>query len=665
MAHLSLARTLAKRSTTELAELYALWHADSTPPVARAELLAALIERMSTPMAASAQRAQLDETLDPVFRAICEYPGEGILFGRVKHDPNCNGVENRLIRSALTELVHRGLVAVTQGVRSGQERKLWGIPIEIHDALDLSSKVNGEPGGLLTLRGWLERAFRRQGQDEPAEQARRMYRFLADDNAMLARIDALSPELKEAYHLIASEWGGIVSIHDYHQKGLSLSFQNLLEGLESATLGTVGELDLESFGLRQRGQVIALFDEGVLSYLRREGVVTSISQDAMASIGVDLVSNFGRFASFVEGESVRFTVSGTIFKSTGKRIAERLIPNPGREFRRFEILELEYKFALAHGFIDRTGKRTFSVTPAGFDFLNQALKFKQRVMLDWLVEDRDLPGDLAHQVPMRRTALRYLKRLEPNVWYDAMFLPFVVRNHYLGGLSMQARRNGESRSFPVRSSGDLRSLPWNLFTWVRKYLYLLGIIDMAYDESGRALAIRLSTMGAELLEMIPGRELEAAGRIVVNPDFEVVLFPDTRSHGLVYELDRFCDREKTDSLYHYRITPGSLQRALAEGETLDVIQKLLKECSRTPVPQNVLYSLESWARQDGLVRWDGAASLRSEHADVLDRIGFQPQLQSIGLNRVDPNEIHLSGKVVRDDLAVWLRDYGVALHVDA
>ena len=52
MAHLSLARTLAKRSTTELAELYALWHADSTPPVARAELLAALIERMSTPMAA-------------------------------------------------------------------------------------------------------------------------------------------------------------------------------------------------------------------------------------------------------------------------------------------------------------------------------------------------------------------------------------------------------------------------------------------------------------------------------------------------------------------------------------------------------------------------------------------------------------------------------------
>ncbi|MBT4028438.1 MAG: hypothetical protein HN844_09800 [Planctomycetes bacterium] len=665
MPQLTLSRTLAKRSTSELAELFALWHEKTNSPNGRADLLAALAKRMSQPSAVAAIRAQLDETLDPVFRAMSVYPGEGLLFGRIKHDPNCNGVENRLIRSALSELVHLGLASMSMGVRSGEERKLWGIPMEIHLALGQTPQTKGEPGSLLTLRGWLEQAFRRQGQEEPAEQARRMYRFLADDKALLARIDALAPQLKEVYHLIASEWGGIVSIADYQTKALELSFQELIDGLESATLGTVGELDLESFGLRQRGQVIALFDEGVLAYLRREGVVSAVLPEFSASIGVDFVSNFGRFASFVEGENVRFTVSGSLFKSTGKRIAERLIANPGREFRRFEILELEYKFALAHGFIDRTGKRTFSVTPEGFEFLNQSLEDKQRVMLDWLIEDRDLPGDLAHQIPLRRTTLRYLKRLEPNVWYDAMFLPFVVRNHYLGGLSMQARRNGESRSFPVRSSADVRSLAWNLFTWVRKYLYLLGIIDMAYDDSGRATAIRLTTLGAELLEVIPGRDLEAAGRIVVNPDFEVVLFPDVRSHGLVYELDRFCDREKTDSLYHYRISPSSLQRALAEGETLDVILALLQSRSRTPVPQNVLYSLESWARQDGLIHWDGAHALHSEQKEVLDRIALHPQLQALGLDRASPNELQVNKAIPREDLSGWLRDYGVALHIEA
>jgi hypothetical protein len=356
-------------------------------------------------------------------------------------------------------------------------------------------------------------------------------------------------------------------------------------------------------------------------------------------------------------------VRGTIFKSTGKRIAESLIPNPGKEFRRREILELEYRFALGYRFIDRTGERSFRLTADGQDFLRKPLAAKQRLMLDWLIEDRDLPGDMAHQLRLRRTALRFLKRLEPGVWYDAMFLPFVARNHYLATLAAEIDSAAEAKSFPVRSSADLRSLAWNLFNWIRKHLYLLGVVDMGYDATGRASAIRLTKMGAELLEIIPGRDLEGAGHVVVNPDFEVVLFPDERSHELVYALDRFCERELSDSLVHYRITPGSLHRGLQQGVGLDEVLELLRDRSRTPLPQNVVYSLESWARSDGMVTLHDDGRLVCDTPEILDRLQLHPELGRIGLEREGRDTLRLLGPVDEGELNGWVRDFGVSLRI--
>ena len=661
----SLERSLRQRSDSGLVDLHETWIGGELP-ASRAARIQALAARMQNPAAVAAVRALLEEAEDRLFEMLLQ-EREGLLLPEIKERAPALGLKTGQVRGTLARLESLGLAYSRNARRGSQGRSHWTVPREMAGALLRASAAPADPAPLLTLRGFLERHFRHQGEEAEAAalQARRMYRFLASEKAVVQRIQGLSAELRALVDRAATEYGGLVPLEELPRLGVDRGeLPRLGLALEEESLGTVGELDLERFGIRQRGPVLALFNEVVLAWLRQRAREQPVEPAEVASLGVDFVSNFSRFASFVGDQTVRFTVRGTIFKSTGKRIAESLIPNPGKEFRRREILDLLYRFALAWRLIDRSGERAFLLTPAGQEFLKQPLAEKQRRMLDWLVEDRTLPGDLSHQLRLRRITLRYLKRLEPGIWYDAMFLPFVARNHYLAGLPAEVESHGETGSFPVRSSADLRSLAWNLFTWIRKHAYLLGIVDMGYDDSGRACAIRLTPLGAELLEMIPGRELEGAGHVVVNPDFEVVLFPEEQSHELIYTLDRFCERELTDSLYHYRITPESLHRALAEGMTLDAILELLQRLSRTPLPQNVVYSLESWARNEGLVTFQPEERcLTCEKPEILDRLERHPELDKRGLEREDPATLRIRQPVDTEELADWVRDFGIALRI--
>ena len=56
---------------------------------------------------------------------------------------------------------------------------------------------------------------------------------------------------------------------------------------------------------------------------------------------------------------------GDIFKTTEKRLLEELIPNPGRELSRSEVLDFIYAFARHERIIESTGERTFALTAHG------------------------------------------------------------------------------------------------------------------------------------------------------------------------------------------------------------------------------------------------------------------------------------------------------------
>jgi hypothetical protein len=160
---------------------------------------------------------------------------------------------------------------------------------------------------------------------------------------------------------------------------------------------------------------------------------------------------------------------------------------------------------------------------------------------------------------------------------------------------------------------------------VRKRLYLLGFVDLGYDGNSRPVAVRLTKLGARLLGIATKCEERASvGNLIITPDYEVVLFPTGDDAELIHDLDRFCKREKNGHLVHFRILEKGVHRALSEGMYLRTILSTLEDNSRTPVPQNVKYSIRDWASHAGLLRINRAREVRSDNAEILERFRSDP-----------------------------------------
>ena len=360
--------------------------------------------------------------------------------------------------------------------------------------------------------------------------------------------------------------------------------------------------------------------------------------DHESSLGVDLAANISRFIGFILEHNVRFTIRGEIFKTTEKRIIQELIPNPGRENSREAVLDFIYEFTRAASLIESTGERTFALSAEGRGWEQKELDEKLRALMEFSVEERGVAGDFYHQVRMRRLFLRLLKRIEPGIWYDLMYLPFLVRNTYLSSIDEgQAEAYFQQRGQSEHASPmeDPQRLAWNLAKWVRSRIYLLGVIDLGYDAADRPVAMRLTRLGARLVGGDGGEESAhpAVGSLIVTPDFEIVLFPTGDDAELVHELDRFCEREKAGETLHFRIVERAVHRALSEGMSLSRIVQTLRGHSRTPVPQNVLFSIRDWSHRAGLLRLDEHGVVRCEDPDTFARFrqdpGVRPYLREV------------------------------------
>ena len=79
----------------------------------------------------------------------------------------------------------------------------------------------------------------------------------------------------------------------------------------------------------------------------------------------------------------------------------------------------------------------------------------------------------------------------------------------------------------------LDQLGRNLLGFVKSRLYPLGIVELGM-RAGRLVAFRLSKLGAELLGA--ERSSDVGGErstVIVNPDFEILLFPGDDEHDVL------------------------------------------------------------------------------------------------------------------------------------
>ena len=232
-------------------------------------------------------------------------------------------------------------------------------------------------------------------------------------------------------------------------------------------------------------------------------------------------------------------------------------------------------------------------------FERATLADQLKLLLGHFVEDRTLPGEAFHHTRMRRVMLRLLRRAEPLEWQDVSALPFLTRNAYLSQLDTEAAEEFFAARFQggaYMPSESLQQMAWNLLVWIKKRLFPLGMVDLGLH-GGRVISLRLSRLGAELLDAEPAAKVGGTRcSVIVQPDFEILVFPGDDEHDVLHLFDRFAVRTKSDHVHQFRIDRASVGAAREDGLTGSQIVQELTDRARAPIPQNVLYSLEEWSR---------------------------------------------------------------------
>ena len=129
---------------------------------------------------------------------------------------------------------------------------------------------------------------------------------------------------------------------------------------------------------------------------------------------------------------------------------------------------------------------------------------------------------------------------------------------------------------------------------------------------------------------------EPIDHVLLQADLTAVA-PGRLEPELAAALDRVADVESAGSATVYRISEGSVRRALDLGQTAADLHELFRTRSATPVPQGLTYLVDDVARRHGRLRGGAAASfLRSEDEALIAEVMVHPEAERLELRRIAP-----------------------------
>ncbi len=663
MSLFTLRSLLSGRDRREVVELARRWGEATLDPQ----------EGLAAAMADSERVEQrlfgLPRKLRDLFEGFLSEPG-ACRSARVLH-ASLNGTwQSRFeVEAALAALHREGFLLPTQKKNWNEfGEPAYAVPGELAQCLAaLRQRQQNEPLDTITLHGHLETRLGRGRNGAPSsDHARKIYKIYLMESSIRSRIEALPPGVRAVFDVALTTHGGYLPEPDY-QRSVGTDGPDLdliRKCLEEAMLGTVAPLRLARFGLQPAGPTVILFQEIALLALRQHSEHHPVDVEQTLHAGVDFATNVGRFLREISNSKVQFTIEGNLYRASSKRIERSLMAVPGEILDGEGVLQWIWRFSLARRLVDRSGERGLRVTDGGRGFDELSAREKVLALLSYAVEERELGGEPFHQVRLRRILLRLLKRIDPERWYEASFLPFLARNSYLTLL----RELGVEEAFAARfqeggylPTETIQQLVWNLLLFVRKRLYPLGIVDLGL-RGGRVAAIRLTRLGAELFGAEPAAQLGGErSTLLVNPDFEIVLFPGDDEHEVVHLFDRFATRVKSDHVHQFKLTRESLVAGLRDGVSVAQIVQELTERARAPLPQNVRYSIEDWADTAQVLVLDDDLVLHARQAEQIDRVAGLPALQELLAGRLSPTSLRFERDAPVARILGVLTDLGFAV----
>jgi len=680
---LTLEEFLDRRKVSELQEMWGFWQNGNKAPARKPELVAPILTSLRDEGVVRSRIHVLSDRPRQVLLSLVRADGYSArLFDLVAEGPGT--LESYEVEAAARALARRGFVLLTRvHVQTKGSTERYTLPRELGDliAAVLREERRG-PREVFSLRGFLAslvptaraRVAAANGVELPAdatpEASADAVLASRGDDPLAALGDA---ELQRALRRAAVERGGIMlraAFEALFPPGACIDRKALRARLEDAGLGTVTNLSLADHGIELSGESVVLFEEVTERLLDAARAAGEAEHDRVDSARIDLLTDLQQFLRLVAGTPLRVTQGRGIYRAAQPRILDAFTFVEDSLMDRERMFSLVYDLVFGLELVEVTEDQRLRLTRRGEKWETEDLTEKVRAVYARFLEERLPDGRDFHVRRLRRATAASLVAAPTGKFMLLDDVPYRVRNDYLATLEEQGVRDQYKNRFqytyspPRETPEDLRR---GLVEYALTRLYPLGVVDVAL--AGDApVGLRLTDLGRRLFRgetlTQPPAETErapqlAARPLVVNPDFEVLLYPEGDVNEIAHKLSRFASRTKSDEVAHYRIAKDGVERAVVNGMDVAEILDFLEANARAPLPQNVVYSIGEWAKRVAFASQRDVVLLTTDDAAAMDRVLATPDVKRLVVERLSPTAAALRAKVSDWKVIEALRACGV------
>ncbi len=676
----ALQSALEARESQDLRELLSFWDGHGRAPDSKARLVGDLQRRMSSEKSVRRRTKFLSKKLVDLLKFFLRGEGYRANLEHVTRSKAFSYLSPFELKAAINALTKRGFLFTSAASNGHAPREAFLVPSELGDVLHTfiwdDDRTVEET---FNLRGQLARLVDRSGLNAllaehgikgKAKTHEDVARLLAEPDTVVRRLDALDNDKhRELLRIVVSSYGGVAprSMLEKKHKGLGRWNRKALQtALETNLLGTVRHVSLGEYGIHQFEEAVVVYEE-LVEPVRMHLNPGDPAPETVRSLGVDFISDISAFLSFVEHNPIKLTLSGKVYRTAVRKLEDAFIITRTSGFTGQWLFQYLFDFCQSQSMIERGKDRSVYPTVKGKSWDRTPLEKKLTRLLSFSCGNWTKSVEPFHGKRLLDLFLERLRELPVGQWVEVNTPAFAARNGYLANLDrFGVRDEFQSRYQFAQQTGmrDPHQLALALTQWARERLHLFGLIDLG-ERGGKPAWMRLTALGAKALGLeVPVDIEEQGGALIVNPDFEMILFPNADSYDLITELDRFADRTSSDSAYRYKLTETSIEKAVAEGLEANTILRTLSEHSRVEVPQNVIYSIMQWAEKVKFVTQTKVSLLRGRNKEVIDRVLHDKTLKAHVIQRLSPTAIVLSDALPRDELSALLKPLGVFLEGD-
>lgn len=192
-------------------------------------------------------------------------------------------------------------------------------------------------------------------------------------------------------------------------------------------------------------------------------------------------------------------------------------------------------------------------------------------------------------------------------------------------------------------------------------LEYLGGLDV--QTSLNATHVRPTALGRAMFGLAPWPEESWDSHVYVQSNFEI-LVPCTVSPKLLWSIDAFADLQKPDQMMVYKLSRNSVYRAMLHSYTPESIHRFLETYSKTPVAQNVAYSISHWGTSYGRIEFEETILLKCDTEELADELMLHPKIRPYLRQKVGPCCLTVNGTQY-EQLIAALSDEGYMPKVDS